>query len=129
MGLKWRPRCCNKDVQASAKEGKCMTLWLPLVSNGHPTRPTDSTGSGPSRGSAPGREPIVVMSTPQFVSCAVAVVAAGRLPFIWQKQQLNVFAMAIIIIMAAIAAIFLVDNLLCFWAAAGTEAALEIIAV
>lgn len=45
------------------------------------------------------------MSTPQFVSCAVAsaaaavaVVAAGRLPFIWQKQQLNVFAMAIIII-------------------------------
>lgn len=106
-----------------------MTLWLPLVSNGHPTRPTDSTGSGPSRGSAPGREPIVVMSTPQFVSCAVTVVAAGRLPFIWQKQQLNVFAMAIIIIVAAIAAIFLADNLLCFWAATGTEAALEIIAV
>lgn len=37
--------------------------------------------------------------------------------------------MAIIIIVAAIAAIFLADNLLCFWAATGTEAALEIIAV
>lgn len=35
------------------------------------------------------------MSTPQFVSYAFA--AAGRLPFIWQKQQLNVFVMAIIV--------------------------------
>lgn len=46
------------------------------------------------------------MSTPQFVS--YACVAAGRLPFIWQKQQLNVFVMAIIV-MAPIA-VFLANN-------------------
>lgn len=57
-------------------------------------------------------DPIVVMSTPQFVLCAV--VAAGRLPFIWQKQQLNVFVMAIVLIIIIMAAIvvFLPNNLL-----------------